>query len=60
MLCFEFVAKLAFENFVAMAAAAAELDLDIAYQSPSSIAEFEFTADTAVDRLERMAAVMAA
>ncbi len=60
MMSFEFVGKLAFENFLAIAAMATELNCDIGYEGAATIAPIVFSADDAVAQLEALAAEMAA
>ena len=60
MMSFEFVGKLAFENFLAIAAMATELNCELVYDGAATIAPIVFSADNAVEQLERMAADMAA
>ena len=60
MMSFELVAKLAFENFLAIATTAAELNCELVYEGVAAVAPIVFSADNAVERLERMAADMAA
>jgi hypothetical protein len=60
MMSFEFVAKLAFENFLAIAATATELDCDLVYEGSAANVAIDFSPDDAVQRLERMASEMAA
>ena len=60
MMAFEFVAKLAFENFLGLCASVSELGRDVIYEGVSAAADLEaFKADTAVEQLfaaEEMAA----
>lgn len=60
MMSFEFVGKLAFENFLAIAAMAAELNCDIGYEGAAAVAPIVFSPDAAVAQLEAVAAEMAA
>ncbi len=60
MMSFEFVGKLAFENFLAITAAAQELNGELVYEGAASAAPVVFSADAAVAQLEALAAEMAA
>ena len=60
MMAFEFVAKLAFENFLALCETVGELNRAIAYEGIAAGMPVTLTTDDAVQKLERMAADMAA
>jgi hypothetical protein len=60
MMSFELVAKLAFENFLAITVTAQELNCDLVYEGAAANVAIDFSPDNAVERLERMAADMAA
>ncbi len=60
MMSFEFVAKLAFENFLAIATMATELNCDLVYEGAAAVAPIVFSADAAIAQLEAMASEMAA
>ena len=60
MMSFEFVAKLAFENFLAITAMVTELNCDLVYEGAAVAAPLVFSADEAVAQLEALAAEMAA
>ncbi len=60
MMSFELVAKLAFENFLAIAAMATELNCDLVYEGAAAVPPMVFSADDAVAQLEALAAEMAA
>lgn len=60
MLCFEFIAKLAFENFVTMCCAASELDQELVYVGELAHLNLERTADAAIEQLKAIATEMAA
>ena len=60
MMSFEFVAKLAFENFLALCDTVGDLNRDVIYDGIASEQPLPLSTDDAVQRLERMAAHMAA
>jgi hypothetical protein len=60
MMSFELVAKLAFENFLAITVTAQELNCDLVYEGAAAVAPIVFSADDAVAQLEAMASEMAA
>ena len=60
MMCFELVAKLAFENFLAIAVTAQELNCDLVYEGATAVQPIVFSADAAIAQLEAMASEMAA
>ncbi len=60
MMAFEFVAKLAFENFIVLCDTVGELNRELAYEGIAAGMPVTLTTDDAVMKLERMAAHMAA
>jgi hypothetical protein len=50
MMCFEFVAKLAFENFLGMAKTIGELSQDVVYSGEAAVDVEAFEADTKSER----------
>jgi hypothetical protein len=60
MMAFELIAKLAFDNFLALCATVGDLKRDIYYEGSDHLLEIDFSAEDAVQKLERMAAHMAA
>ncbi len=59
MMCFEFISKLAFDNFAGLVRAVDELDRDIVFHG-SAMRGIDEASEDAVQRLEQMAAEMAA
>ena len=52
MMAFEFVAKLAFENFLGLCASVSELGRDVIYEGVSAAGDIEnFKADTAAEKI---------
>ncbi|MEQ1716483.1 MAG: hypothetical protein ABL907_10940 [Hyphomicrobium sp.] len=60
MLSFELVAKLAFDNFLAICDTIPDLTRDIIYEGQNAEPKFDFRTDDVVQQLERVAAEMAA
>lgn len=60
MMAFEFVAKLAFENFLVLCDTVGDLNRDVVYDGAEAAMPVTLTTDDAVQKLERMAAHMAA
>ena len=60
MMAFELIAKLAFDNFLALCDTIADLKRDVIFEGSNAKPQFDFATDDAVQRLERMAASMAA
>ncbi|MEZ5900835.1 MAG: hypothetical protein AB7S74_03685 [Hyphomicrobium sp.] len=60
MMAFELIAKLAFDNFVALCDTVADLGRDIVYEGSASMPSFDFSVEDAVQKLERAASAMAA
>lgn len=60
MMAFELIAKLAFDNFVALCETVGDLKRDIYFEGSNTVPHIDFNAEDAVQRLERIAAEMAA
>jgi hypothetical protein len=60
MMAFELVAKLAFDNFLALCETVEDLKRDIIFEGSNAKPAFDFRTDDAVQQLERLAAEMAA
>ncbi len=60
MMAFELIGKLAFDNFVALCATVGDLKRDIYYEGVNAAADLDTMTEAAVQKLERMAAGMAA
>lgn len=60
MMAFELIGKLAFDNFVALCATVGDLKRDIYYEGVNAAPDLDMMTEKAVQRLERMAAGMAA
>lgn len=60
MMAFELIAKLAFDNFAMLCETVADLKRDIIYEGANVAPHLDFSTEDAVQRLERMAAEMAA
>lgn len=60
MMAFELIGKLAFDNFVALCTTVGDLKRDIYYEGAGVEPDLDMLAETAVHKLERMAAGMAA
>lgn len=60
MMAFELIAKLSFDNFLALCVTVGDLKRDIYFEGSDAPAHFDFASDDAVARLERAAAEMAA
>ena len=60
MMAFELIAKLAFDNFLALCETTLDLKRDVVFEGSQAAPHFDFTTDDAVQRLERIASEMAA
>jgi hypothetical protein len=60
MMAFELIGKLAFDNFVALCATVGDLKRDIYYEGANADTDLDILTESAVQKLERMAAGMAA
>lgn len=60
MMAFELIGKLAFENFLALCATVGDLKRDLYYEGMNALPDLDVLTETAVQKLERMAAGMAA
>lgn len=60
MMAFELIGKLAFDNFLALCATVGDLKRDIYYEGENAVADLDVMTEAAVQKLERMAAGMAA
>lgn len=60
MMAFELIGKLAFDNFLALCATVGDIKRDVYYEGADAGPDLDMLAETAVQKLERMAAGMAA
>lgn len=60
MMAFELIAKLAFDNFLGLCETVLDLDQDLVFEGTNPPRLYAFETDDAVQKLERMAAHMAA
>ena len=60
MMAFELIAKLAFDNFLALCETIGDLKRDIFFEGSNSVKGVDFSAEDSVQQLERIAAEMAA
>lgn len=60
MMAFELIAKLAFDNFLALCDTVSDLNRDVVFEGSGVAPAFDFSVETAVQKLERAAAEMAA
>lgn len=60
MMAFELIAKLAFDNFLMLCDTVLDLKRDIMFEGSNAVPHIDFSTEDAVQRLERIAAEMAA